>query len=550
MTATGRPGAGGEIPSATPGGAPPPPADPPRSTARSAVSVAAGIFVSRISGFARDVAIAAFFGTGVAAAAYSAALRIPNTLRNLLGEGTLSASFVPVYSAMLEEDAGEADRLARAVLGVVLAVAALLSAGGVLLAPWLTRLLVPGSGWTPADLRLTTSLVRILFPMTGVMIVGAWALGVLNSHRRFFLPFVAPVAWNLSQISGLLLGSWLGWSSLVHVLAWSTLVGSGLQVGVQIPAIVRLLGKLRPRLQLSWEPLRRVMGNAGPVIASQGVFQISSLVDLVLASFVAPAGLAGIYYAQRLAYLPLSLVGTSVATASLPEMSRDTRSHALRRRLRVGFLQVLYLTLPASVAFLLFGDLMVRLLFERHAFGAASAALVTGILIAFAVGLVATSSIKLYASGFYALQDTRTPMRIAILSMSIGIALGAGLLFLFRGRGWGPLSVTGLILGGSTGAWLNMTLLWSGLRRRLGPIFEPPVLAIVGRIVVGSLVGAAVGVGVRHLLEGRLPGADLVARGLLLAGTLGAAGVSYAAIAGKPPRGNAGAHVIPGDGAP
>ncbi|MDP2529399.1 MAG: murein biosynthesis integral membrane protein MurJ [Candidatus Palauibacterales bacterium] len=521
----------------------------PRSTARSAVSVAGGIFVSRISGFARDVAIAAFFGTGVAAAAYSAALRIPNTLRNLLGEGTLSASFVPVYSAMLEEDREAAYRLARNVLGVVLGVAALLAAAGVLLAPWITRLLVPGSGWTAADTRLTTSLVRILFPMAGVMIVGAWALGVLNSHRRFFLPFVAPVAWNLSQICGLLLGSWLGWSSLVHVLAWSTLVGSGLQVGVQLPEIVRLVGRVRPRFQPSWEPLRRVMGNAGPVIASQGVFQISSLVDLVLASFVAPAGLAGIYYAQRLAYLPLSLVGTSVATASLPEMSRDTRSHALRRRLRVGFLQVLYLTLPASVAFLLFGDLMVRLLFERHAFGASSAALVTGILIAFAVGLVATSSIKLYASGFYALQDTRTPMRIAVLSMSIGIALGAGLLFVFRGRGWGPLSVTGLILGGSAGAWLNMTLLWSGLRRKLGPIFEPPVLTVVGRIVLGVLVGAGVGVGVRHLLEGRLSGTGLLGQILLLAGTLGAAGVSYAAIAGKPPRGNAGAHARPADGA-
>jgi putative peptidoglycan lipid II flippase len=215
----------------------------------------------------------------------------------------------------------------------------------------------------------------------------------------------------------------------------------------------------------------------------------------------------------------------------------------------VGFLQVLYLTLPASVAFLLFGDLMVRLLFERHAFGASSAALVTGILIAFAVGLVATSSIKLYASGFYALQDTRTPMRIAILSMSIGIALGAGLLFLFRGRGWGPLSVTGLILGGSAGAWLNMALLWSGLRRKLGPIFEPPVLTIVGRIVLGVLVGAGVGVGVRHLLEGRLPAPGLVGQILVLAGTLGAAGVSYAAIAGKPPRGNAGAHARPGDGA-
>lgn len=522
----------------------------PRSTARSAISVATGIFLSRISGFARDVAIAAFFGTGVAAAAYNAALRIPNVLRNLLGEGTLSASFVPVYSALLESDVESADRLARNVLGVVLGVAALLSAAGVLAAPLLTRILVPGTGWSAADLRLTTSLVRILFPMTGVMIVGAWALGVLNSHRRFFLPFVAPVAWNLSQIAGLLVGSRLGWTSLVHVLAWSTLVGSGLQVAVQLPEIVRLLGRLRPRLERAWQPLRTVLGNAGPVVASQGVFQISSLLDLVLASFVAPAGLAGIYYAQRLAYLPLSLVGTSVATASLPEMSRDTRAHALRRRLRIGFLQVLYLTLPAALAFLLFGDLMVRLLFERRAFGAASAALVTAILIAFAVGLVATSSIKLFASGFYAFQDTATPMRIAVLSIGIGIGIGAALLFAFRSRGWGPLSVTGLILGGSAGAWLNMALLWSGLRSRLGPIFGWPVVPVVGRIVLASLVAAAIGEGSRHLLTGSLSGPGLGRQLLFLAGTLGPAGVSYAAIAGRPPRGNAGGHAREGDGAP
>jgi putative peptidoglycan lipid II flippase len=517
------------------------------STARSAVSVGSGILLSRVAGFGRDVAIAAFFGTGVAADAYNAALRIPNTLRNLLGEGTLSASFVPIYSAMLEEDPDAADRLARNVLGVVLGVAALVSAGGVLLAPWLTRALVPD--WSGSATQLTTSLVRILFPMTGIMIVGAWALGVLNSHRRFFLPFVAPVAWNLSQIAGLLLGSRLGWSSLVHVLAWATLVGSGLQVGLQLPEVLRLLGRLRPRLEPAWEPLRRVVGNALPVVASQGIFQISSLVDLMLASFVAHGALAGIYYAQRLAYLPLSLVGVSVATASLPEMSRDTRSHVLRMRLRTGFLQVLHLTLPAAVAFLLFGNLMVRVLFERHAFGAESAALVTGILIAFALGLVASSSIKLFASGFHAMQDTRTPMRLAAVSMAFGVVTGGALMFVFRGRGWGALSVSGLILGGSAGYWLNLVLLWGGLRRRLGPIFEAPVLPVVARVVVGTVIAAVIGELVLHLIGEPPPGAGLAHRALVLAGTLGAAGVSYAAIAGKPPRGDVGSHVQQRDGA-
>lgn len=520
----------------------------PRSTARSAVSVGSGILVSRITGFARDVAIAAFFGTGIAADAYNAALRIPNTLRNLLGEGTLSASFVPVYSAMLEEDPEAADRLARTVLGVVLAVAAVLSAAGVLLAPWLTRVLVPD--WSGDAAHLTTSLVRILFPMAGVMIVGAWALGVLNSHRRFFLPFVAPAAWNLSQIAGLLIGSRMGWTSLVHVLAWATLLGSGLQLAVQLPEIVRLLGRVRPHLERGWEPLHRVVSNALPVVASQGVFQISSLVDLILASFVAHGALAGIYYAQRLAYLPLALVGASVATASLPEMSRDTRDHAMRRRLRVGFLQVLYLTFPASLAFLLFGNLIVRVLFERAAFGPESTAIVTGILIAFALGLVATSSVKLFASGFYALQDTRTPMLLAAVSMTLGIGLGAALMFTFRSRGLGALSVSGLILGGSAGGWLNLVLLWRGLRRRVGTLFGTAVLPIVGRIVAGTLVAGAVGEVILHALGVPPAGAGLARKALVLAGTLGGAGVSYVLIAGKPPRGDAGSHAQPGDRGP
>lgn len=514
-----------------------PPVDgPPGSIGRSALAVGSGIFLSRVTGYVRDVVIGAFFGTGLAVAAYNAALRIPNVVRNLLGEGTLSASFVPVYSSMLEDATPEeARRLARSVLGLVVALAGVLSALGVLLAPVLTWLVIPAAGRELTE--LTTVLVRILFPMAGVMIVGAWAFGILNSHRRFLLPFAAPVMWNLAQIGGLLVGRWAGWEPLVEVLAWSTLAGSVLQLGVQLPQARELAGGLRPLARWAWEPVRRVARNAMPVVGSQGIFQLSSWLDFVLASFLPPAALAGLYYAQRLAYLPLSLFGVSVAAASLPEMSRDTAADLLRRRLVAGFFQILYFVFPAAVAFILFGDLMIEVLFERGAFDAGSTTLVASILTAYALGLVATSSVKLFASGFHALQDTRTPLKYAAISVVTGAGLGAALMFTLREAGLGALAVSGLILGGALGAWLNLSLLWRGLSRRVGGLFEREDLLRVLRYAVAGAVAGAVGAWARPLLEGMLPGAGLVDRGLVLLGTLSAAGVPYLLAAGRPPRG-------------
>ena len=212
-----------------------------RREGRSATSVGAGILLSRLTGFLRDLVIARFFGTTLAADAYAAAIKIPNVLRNLLGEGALSAAFVPVYSSLLDAEPEESEApslLARRVLGRLVLLAGFLSAVGVALAPWLTRIVAPG--FDPTASELTTELVRILFPMAGVMILAAWCLGVLNSHRRFFLPFAAPTFWNLAQVAGLLLGARFGWTPLIHVLAWSTLAGALLQLAVQLPTARRL----------------------------------------------------------------------------------------------------------------------------------------------------------------------------------------------------------------------------------------------------------------------------------------------------------------------
>ncbi|WP_419166624.1 murein biosynthesis integral membrane protein MurJ [Candidatus Palauibacter sp.] len=499
---------------------------------RSAALVGAGILASRISGFLRDVIIAAAFGLGGAMDAYGAALRIPNAFRNLLSEGALSASFVPVFSSQLETgDAASARRLAQGVLGRLLALTALVVAAATAAAPWLVALLAPGFD---AELSADTArLVRILFPMSGVMIVGAWCLGILTSHRRFFLPFVAPVVWNLSQIVGLLLGARLGWASLIEVLAWSTLIGSLLQVGVQLPAVRRLIGTLRPRIDRGFEPTSRVARNAVPVAAGQGIFQISSLTDVFLASLLVEGAFSGIYYAQRIALLPLALFGASIAVAALPEMSRERDVEALRSHLATGVRRVAWFIFPSVVVLLLLGDLAVSLIYQRGNFNPDHVPVVHWILGAYALGLVATSLTKLFASAFHALQDTRTPVKYAATGVVLGIAVGATAALWLDARGFGLRAAAGIVFGGSVGAWINLALLTRGLGRRGGGGWLAPVRGSLVRMGLGALLAGGVAWLLRAWLEAALPDGFL-GHALMLAIALAGGGLCYVAVAGLP----------------
>lgn len=515
---------------------------------RPATAVGAGIFLSRITGLARDVAVAAFLGTNLLADAYWAAIKIPNIIRNLLGEGTLSAAFVPVYSETIQKtgaSSSESTRLASSVLGLVLTASVLLSALGVILAPWITDLVMLGAGEEPR--RITTELVRILFPMSGMLIVGAWFLGVQNSHGRFFLPFVAPTIWNMSQIAGLFLAYAMGSQQLAHALAWSALVGSVLQVGVQIPVARRLTGSLRPTISWSWEPVRRVARNTLPMISSQGIFQISTLVDISLATMVGTSAMSALGYSQRLMYLPISLFGIAVAASALPDMSREATADRLRPRLANGFFQILYFVLPSAVCFLLFGDLIIRLVYQRGAFSETSTILVAAVLATYALGLVASSSLKLFASGFHALQDTRTPMVLAGVSVSVGI--GFAVLFTLFARSrlpdpYGPYASVGIALGGAIGAWLNLLLLWSTLGRRIGRLFDGAAVRATLRLAVGAGVAALCAGAARAWMTPRWPGPGFLSDLGLLAAIGLAGAVPYLLIARRPPI------VIPEEGRP
>jgi putative peptidoglycan lipid II flippase len=453
------------------------------SQGRLATRVGSAILLSRILGLVRERVFAHFFGTGVEADAWGAAQRIPNVIRNLLGEGTLSASFIPVYAGMIER--GETEN-ARRLSGVIVSLLVLLTGVaallGIAVAPLITDFVAPG--FTEDERDLTIILVRILFPMSGALILSAWCLGILNTHRRFFLAYAAPAVWNIAQIVTLLaLGGKLMGASLAVALAWGAVVGSLLQIVVQLPKVLALIRRIVWSLDINRTGVRKVIKAWIPVIFGAGVVQISSIIDIQLASLLPSGSVATLRYAQLIQILPISLFGVSVAAVALPELSRDSARHepdALRRRLGEGVRQVAFFALPSAFAFAAIGPQLSGALFQTGAFGASDTELVGGVLAAYGLAIPAQAQIKLLASGHYALGDTRTPVRIAALA----VALSAGSAFLLMRQFGTP----GIALGAAVGAYANVTLNAMRLRRRLGSLAD----AKVSRALVVSGVAAAV----------------------------------------------------------
>ncbi|MFW5972385.1 MAG: lipid II flippase MurJ, partial [Bacteroidota bacterium] len=373
-------------------------ADSARDRKSSAGTIASGIFASRIMGFVREAAVAFYFGIGAHTDVFQAAFRAPNLLQNLLGEGTISAAFIPVYSRMLaegrEEDAG---RFAGAVFTILLVLVSGLVLLGILLARPLVAILVPGyvddaqlvaAGELPIDrYEMIVAAVRIIFPMTGMLVLSAWALGILNSHRRFLVPYFAPVIWNVSIIGSLVGGAYyfvadplaggtgLGVDVLTNLLFtafFGALVGGILQFAVQLPLVARLVQGFRFSLSTRIAGVMESIRAFGPVVAGRGVYQLSAYLDMFLASWLGLGALAALRPAQMLYILPVSLFGLSVAASELPELSR-LREEQLRLflgRLTASVRQTLFLIVPTFVGYLAFGLLIVGAFFRRGAFGA------------------------------------------------------------------------------------------------------------------------------------------------------------------------------------
>jgi putative peptidoglycan lipid II flippase len=523
-------------------------------SARAAWLVGAGIFLSRIAGLVREQVLAFFFGNSAVLDVWRASLRSPNFIQNLLGEGALSASFIPVYSEMLEhgreEDAG---RFAGAALGILTTVAFGIAIVGILLAPFLLPIFFPK--WEPWQVALGIRLVRILFLMTAVLVISAWALGILNSHRKFFISYVAPVLWNLALIATLFVfGGRLGRSgeSLVLALAWGALAGGVLQVGIQLPWVLPVLKHFRLSVSRKVTGVDEAIRNFVPVVAARGVVNLSGLLDTVLAGLLAAGAISAIGYAQQLYLLPISLFGMAIAASELPELSRQraAKPDAVAGRVGDALARVTFLLVPSSLAYLVLGDVFVAALFERGIFRRVDTVMVYLILMAYSLGLFASSSSRVLSSAFYALRDTRTPARIAYLRVAVSLMAGLALMFPLDDvalESVGPggaagevrrLGAMGLALGASVGAWLEYTILRRKLAQKIGP--HGPPHGYVPSALVAGVVATVIAWGAKALLGSiapyrpglleRLLGADSWAFApVLAAGTALVFGVSYLA---------------------
>jgi len=472
---------------------------PPRDrTGRYAFLVAAGILSSRIAGLVRDRVFAHYFGLSEFADAFRVALRIPNFLQNLFGEGVLSASFIPVYANLLaREDDEEARRTAGAVAALLALSTSIIVLIGVFATPYLIDAIAPGFHGEKRELSIR--LVRILFPGVGMLVLSAWCLGILNSHRRFFLSYSAGVIWNVAMIATMWI--WGGRNdqySLSVILAWGSVVGSALQVGVQLPIVLRLLGGLRLSLRYRAENVRTVVRNFFPVFVSRGVVQISAYVDAFLASYLPNGAVAALANAQTLYLLPVSLFGMAVSAAELPQMSGAIGSEtevaeALRKRLDAGLRQIAFFVVPSVAAFLFLGNVVVGAIYQTGRFSQADTMYVWGILAGSTVGLLASTLGRLYSSTYYALRDTRTPLRFAILRVILTTILGyLCALPLPRLLGIEPRwGVAGLTISAGIASWVEFTLLRVTMNRRIGRTGLPR--EYLAKLWLAALASAAVG---------------------------------------------------------
>jgi putative peptidoglycan lipid II flippase len=462
------------------------------SAARSgagALLVGLGILSSRLVGLLRERVLAAYFGTSLYADVFSAGLRAPNLLQNLLGEGVLSASFIPAYSALLGQGrTQEAGRVAGAMFALLLTLAGAVSLIGIAIAPLLVTVLMPG--FTGLRRELAIDVVRILFPMTSLLVLSAWALGILNSHRKFFVPYFAPVLWNAAIIGALVwFGSRVDLADLVRAAAWGALVGGTLQFGVQLPFVWRLDREIRLNLGRDVPAFKEAVRKAGPAIMGRGVVQLSGYVDLVLASLLAVGAVARLRYAQTLYLLPVSLFAMSVAAAVLPELARDgaAAAGALRERTVAAVRRVAFFVVPSFVAFVGLGDVLVAGLYRTGQFAAADVTAVWFVLIGYSAGLLASTATRVYQSAFFALRDTATPARVAVVRVLVALIAGAVLMVQFEAitvAGFAipagafasfdaaglPLGPLGLAAGASLGAWVEWWLLRRKLRAAVGGV--------------------------------------------------------------------------------
>ena len=456
------------------------------------ISGAAGVIafftlMSRILGLVRDMVLATLFGSGMAADAFFVALRIPNLLRRLFAEGSLTIAFIPVFTEYLtlksKEDAFELARIVFTILSLILAVVTVL---GVLFAPVIVKIQAFGFGSSGVKYDLTVLLTRITFPYIFFIGIVAFFMGVLNSLRHFAAPAAAPILLNVGIIGAACFISPHCAEPIVGV-AMGVILGGVLQVALQIPWVYGAGLRLFPK----WKPFHPAVKRIGwlmlPAVFGSAVYQLNQFVGTLLASFLKEGSISWLYYADRLVQFPLGIFAIAIATAALPSLSDDAarKDHAqFQKTLDHGLSLVFFIVLPATAGLLILGKPIVVLLFERGAFGAESSAMTTDALVCYTVGLWAFSGMRVLIAAFYALQDTKTPVKVAIISLGVNVI--SSLLLM------GPMKHAGLALALSVASAVQFGLLALFLRKKGLFIHAGPILKSVSKSVAATLVMGAI----------------------------------------------------------
>lgn len=438
-----------------------------RGLIRSAGVFSAMTLLSRVTGFARDMLQAQLFGAGALVDAYTVAYQVPNYLRRIFAEGSFASAFVPVLAELQQRGDKAALRdFVDHVAGALCAVLLLITGLGMLFAPWIATALAPGFAAEPGKLALTGEMLRVVFPYLFFISMTAFAGGIFNTHRRFGLPALMPVLHNLTVIAAMLwLTAYL--EPPIMALAWGVLAAGAVQMAVLWPKLRRFGLFPRLRLDFAHAGVRKVTRLMGPTLFSASVAQLNLVVGTIAASLLVEGSRAYLYYSDRMVELPLGLFGVALGTVILPHLSRrhaDTDASGFSRSLDWGLRTVLLLAIPAAAGLLTLADPLTATIFQRGQFDAHASAMVALSLSALCPAIPAFMLTKVLNPAFYSRQDTRTPMRAAIITVCVNISLMVLIVTpLWKYEVIGAHA--GIALATALAGITNTTLLWRYLRR-------------------------------------------------------------------------------------
>ena len=485
---------------------------------------------SRILGVVREQVLAAYFGAGNAMDAYNVAYRIPNLVRDLFAEGAMSSAFVPTFTRHLAQSGkASAWRLANNVINGLIVITGILVLIGIVFAEPLVTLFAGAYREVPGKLELTVFLTRLMLPFLTFVAIAAACMGMLNSLHRFFIPALSPAMYNVATITCAVLlvplMPALGFPPIAGI-AVGSLIGGAAQLALQWPVLRREGFSYKPMLDWHDESLRRVLILMGPGTLGLAATQVNVSVNTVLATGEGTGAVSWLNYAFRLMYLPIGLFGISIATATLPAVSRHAAQDddvGVRKTVADGLSLMLMLNVPATVGLMLLAEPIVRVIFERSAFTASDTVATAGALQLYALGLVGYSIVRISSPVFYALQQNRTPVLVSVATVAVNAILNLALVRVMGYRG--------LALGTSIAALFNAVLLIVLLRRSLGGIEGARIIGSLGKIAAASLVMGLVCVGVDATGMRWLPGGGLGLQIVRLTVTIAASLLSLAAAA-------------------